>query len=840
MPDSNGKTRILIHFRRQYLLFLVVILLFMGIFAVMLIYQNQQYIELDNKILLRHFHEYRILIDDRLKRINDEMEELRIAAETDLFDSANGGSAMPFAFGMMKEEGEKFHLDGIPDKYRDFIAVNLTGIGELKGRSTGFNRTLRMGLSLMDDFRGFKNGVPEVRFIYSYTREKTYVQHPWEPSSSFSFNEGLFDYEIWKSSLPDKNPDRKVLWAKLYFDDGGQGLMTSCVVPVYDGEKFLGIIGADLTVDFLNTISGSFEPERRGRMIIYDQAGNLLACPGVISSKDKEIRKLAEGLPTGLPAKSEDILKNPKDSYVEKNGWKMMSADLASSPFRILYVEPSRSAFKILLDRLGYATIGIIACMFLIMIYTIASVHLNFVLPSRKLVSYVLAKASGLELAVENGVPGFWRPWFKTVREMFERDEKLNRELKERNDELERKNKEMSEHIKARDLAEKEKIKLEEQLKQSEKMRVIGQLAGGVAHDFNNQLAVILGYSEILQMELAGDKGLSQYARNIYIASKRSADLTKQLLAFSRQGKYQSVPVNIHDIIWEVITLLGRSIDKRIRINQNFSAEKHMVMGDPSQLHNAVLNISINARDAMPNGGSILLGTRNIEMGDGNPLGLLPGDYMEISIADTGIGMDDETKKRIFEPFFTTKKKGEGTGLGLAAVYGTVKNHGGGIEVASEPGKGASFMIYLPAVDIKFQHGDVTGELKPVEPVLQKFRILVIDDEEVFCQMLKDVMRPAGYYVESVSNGHEALEHYRKSWGNIDLVLLDMLMPEVNGYDTFMEMRKINPKLRTVIMTGYSIDSDVRKLMDAGALHVMQKPFDPLELLQKLKDILAS
>ncbi|OGV36970.1 MAG: hypothetical protein A2X48_00360 [Lentisphaerae bacterium GWF2_49_21] len=839
MPDSNGKSRILVHFRRQYLLFLAVILLFMGAFIALLFYQNRQYVELDNRILLRHFHEYRSLIDEKLKRINDEMEELRIAAETDLFDSGNTGAAMPFAFGMMKEDGGKFHLDGIPDKHRDLIAVNLTGIGELKGRGAEFYRTLRMGLSLMDDFRGFKKGVPELKFVYSYTKEKTYVQHPWEPSSSFSFNEGLFEYEIWKSSLPEKNSGRKILWAKLYFDDGGQGLMTTCVVPVYDMDRFVGIIGADLSVDFLNTIAGNFEPERRGRMIIYDQEGNLLACPGVISSKDKAIRKLDEGLPAGLLGNIGDVLKIPKDISRESGGWKVMTAGLDSSPFRILYVEPSRSEFGVLMDRLGYATLGIIACMLLIMIYTMASVHLNFVLPSKKFISYVLERSSGAGSGSDEKVPGFWKPWFRTVGEMFDRNARLNGEIKERNEELEKKNLELSEHINARDIAEKEKLKLEEQLKQSEKMRVIGQLAGGVAHDFNNQLAIILGYSEILQMELAGNQLLCKYAKNIYVASKRSGDLTKQLLAFSRQGKYQSLPVNMHDIIWEVITLLNRSIDKRIRLIQNFSADMHMTMGDASQLHNAILNIAINARDAMPGGGSILIETRNIAMEAGNSMNIPAGNYIEVRISDTGTGMDGETQKRIFEPFFTTKKKGEGTGLGLAAVYGTVKNHNGGVEVISELGKGTTFRICLPAVDVKFQQNEQDGNLRSVAPVQKKFRILVIDDETVFCQMLADILSPLGYDVKNLGNGQEALEYYTDSWDRIDLVLLDMLMPEMNGHDTFMKMRSINPKLKAIVMTGYSVDSDVRKMLDAGALHVMQKPFDPLELLQKMKDILA-
>ncbi|OGV56932.1 MAG: hypothetical protein A2X45_12755 [Lentisphaerae bacterium GWF2_50_93] len=841
MPDSNGKTMILVHFRRQYLLFLLVVLACMGAFIALLLHQNRQYIDDDNKILLRHFLEYKTIIDTRLGRINDEMEELRITAETDLFDSSHAGPAMPFAHTLMKDTAEgKFHLDDIDDSFKDYITVNLTGTGTLKGRSPDFHRVLRMGLKLMGDFKGFGKGVPELRFIYSYTREKTYVQHPWEPSSSFSFNEGLYDYEIWKSSLPENNPGRKVFWAKLYFDDGGQGLMTTCVVPVYDSDKFVGIIGADITVDFLNTIAEDFEPERKGRMMIYDQENNLLACPGVIDSKGKSIKKISDGLPPGLLKEIGSKLDIPSDSITETGGWKVMASELTSCPFKILYAVPVRPSLMILIDRLGYAAVGVIACMFLIMLCTIAGTHRNFVLPSKSFLSYVLARSAGAEPPSSGKVPGFWKPWFRTVGEMFDKNEKLNMEIKDRNSELEKKNLELSEHIRARDMAEKEKLKLEEQLRQSEKMRAVGQLAGGIAHDFNNQLAIIIGYAEVLQMELHGNPMLSKYVKNIYGASRRSADLTKQLLVFSHQGKYQSVPVNMHDIVCEVITLLGRSIDKRIRFLQNLDAELHIVIGDPSQLHNSILNIAINARDAMPQGGRISFESRNKMLDGGNPSDLPAGNYIEISISDTGTGMDEETQKRIFEPFFTTKKKGEGTGLGLAAVYGAMKNHGGAIEVSSEVGKGTVFRIFLPVVDIKLQHDDDGGGSGAISPLLHKFRILVIDDEDVFCQMLVDVIRSAGYEVAALGNGLEALEYYRENWKDVDLVILDMFMPEMNGHDTFMKMRDINPEARAIIMSGYITDSDVRKMLDAGALHVMQKPFDPLELLQKLKDILVN
>jgi len=248
--------------------------------------------------------------------------------------------------------------------------------------------------------------------------------------------------------------------------------------------------------------------------------------------------------------------------------------------------------------------------------------------------------------------------------------------------------------------AEDTRRDLEDRLRQAEKMQALGELAGGIAHDFNNQLAGIMGYAEMIRKRVTDDERLTRYAETILKVSRRSSSLVAQLLAFARKGKRRPLDIDVHELLGEVITLLERSIDGRIKIKRMFCPGAPAVTGDPTQLQNALLNLAINARDAMPEGGRLTFATKIVDLDEdyccNHTYEITPGRYVRIAVSDTGIGMDAETQKRIFEPFFTTKEAGKGTGMGLAAVYGAVKNHDGSINVASEPARGATFNVYLP------------------------------------------------------------------------------------------------------------------------------------------------
>jgi len=380
--------------------------------------------------------------------------------------------------------------------------------------------------------------------------------------------------------------------------------------------------------------------------------------------------------------------------------------------------------------------------------------------------------------------------------------------------------------------------RMEEQLRQSEKMKAIGQLAGGVAHDFNNQLSGIMGYAEMLVARL-DDKTLREYAECIQRASRRSADLTRDLLAFSRKGKMLSVHVNIHKAIEEVVAILQHSLDKRIEIKINFKANPATIMGDPSQIQNVLLNLAINARDAMPTGGELVFSTENVKagesrMGEGFPENLR-GRCLKISISDTGIGMDKETVKHIFEPFFTTKEIGKGTGMGLPSAYGTVQNHHGAINVSSELGRGTVFSIYFPLVDDKAEQE--IAEKLGTAPAMEA-NIMLVEDEELVRGMEVRILDSLGYKTIVCKDGAEAVEIYRKTWKSIDLVILDLIMPRMNGRETFLSIRKINPDVKVIVSSGFSIDGEAQCIIDMGAKGFIQKPFNIAELDKSIKDVL--
>ncbi|MHC4916131.1 MAG: hybrid sensor histidine kinase/response regulator, partial [Planctomycetota bacterium] len=382
--------------------------------------------------------------------------------------------------------------------------------------------------------------------------------------------------------------------------------------------------------------------------------------------------------------------------------------------------------------------------------------------------------------------------------------------------------------------AREETRALEDRLRQGEKMQAIGELAGGVAHDFNNQLAAIMGCAEMLQRKL-GDDALARYADIIVKACARAADVTGQLLAFARKGKLRTAPVNVHAVVDEVVALLEHSIDKRIRVRRKLRATRPTVMGDPTQLQNALLNIAINARDAMPDGGYLTFASESADLGEEEILALPyqmdPGPYVRVSISDTGVGMDARTRKHIFEPFFTTKQVGKGTGMGLAAVYGTVKSHRGAIEVESAPGKGSTFSVLLPVGEPDESGGDAGDEA----PLSRRAAcVLVVDDEELVREAATGMLGELGYEAIACATGKEAAGIYAERWREIDVVLLDMVMPAMNGAETFAALREINPDVKAVLSSGYSLDGEAQQLLEDGAVSFVQKPYRAADLAAQL------
>lgn len=382
----------------------------------------------------------------------------------------------------------------------------------------------------------------------------------------------------------------------------------------------------------------------------------------------------------------------------------------------------------------------------------------------------------------------------------------------------------VSRDITERKQSESEKQDLEEAYHHSQKMEAIGTLAGGIAHDFNNLLTGILGHAELLKMTLPENEEAMQGLSVIEKAAMRGKDLTGQLLGFARKGRYREVAVNLNQAIEEVCALLDRTIDKKIVVRCLPGDEAPMVSGDPGQLNQLILNLAVNALDAMPDGGelSIVAGIDDVTDNGNRQLDLAPGRYAFVEVRDTGIGMSPELMLHIFEPYFTDKDDVTHTGMGLAMVYGVAKNHGGAIHVESREGEGSRFKLYLP-----FVHREETREERQGGQDLQEKEgsILVVDDEKLVRDMAGTMLDKLGYRVELAADGHEAVDYYRDHWQSIDLVIVDMIMPTMGGIDCVQALKAINPVVNVIITTGYSQDRLAEDMQREKIDGFLQKPF---------------
>jgi two-component system, cell cycle sensor histidine kinase and response regulator CckA len=392
--------------------------------------------------------------------------------------------------------------------------------------------------------------------------------------------------------------------------------------------------------------------------------------------------------------------------------------------------------------------------------------------------------------------------------------------------------------ISERRAAEAEKRKLEAQLLQSQKLESLGTLAGGIAHDFNNLLGGILGYAEMLKLEARPGDSVYESADVIETAATRARELTRQLLGFARKGKHQNTAVLLKHTIQEVVSLLGRTLNKNVHIVQSLRAGDAAILGDPAQLHQVLLNLALNASDAMPEGGVLEFetGLRDAQELRKTHPEAAAGPYVWVSVADSGMGISPEIRDRIFEPFFTTKEPGRGTGMGLAMVYGIVKNHGGFIELRSDVGKGTRFTLYFPLVNEQA----ASARREPVQAAVKgSGRILLVDDESVVRTMAGKMLERLGFTVIPVADGQEAAEYYAAHRDDIDLVLLDMIMPRVSGRECFQRLREINPDVHVVLTTGYGQDSAAQQIIDEGAVGFIQKPYQSAELFEVINRALA-
>jgi PAS domain S-box-containing protein len=384
-------------------------------------------------------------------------------------------------------------------------------------------------------------------------------------------------------------------------------------------------------------------------------------------------------------------------------------------------------------------------------------------------------------------------------------------------------------------LAEMEKRKLENQLQQAQKMEAIGNLAGGIAHDFNNILMGMQGNTSLMLLNIDTSHPHYDKLKSIEKYIENGAALTKQLLGFARGGKYEVRTTDLNELIGKTARMFGRT-KKEIKIHTSQLREIWNVEVDQGQIEQVLLNIFVNAWHAMPDGGDLHLMTENVSIDDdfNMPFKVEAGKYVKISIIDTGTGMDKAIQQRVFEPFFTTKEMGRGTGLGLASAYGIVKNHGGFIDVFSEPGKGATFSIYLPASE-----KEVMEETDAAEIVLKGDEtLLLVDDEEMIIEVGEQILQALGYKVLPAISGKEALKIYQNKKDSIDMVILDMIMPGMGGGETYDNLKQINPDIKVLLSSGYSISGQAAEILERGCDGFIQKPFKLRQLSVKIREIL--
>jgi nitrogen-specific signal transduction histidine kinase len=385
-----------------------------------------------------------------------------------------------------------------------------------------------------------------------------------------------------------------------------------------------------------------------------------------------------------------------------------------------------------------------------------------------------------------------------------------------------------------------ERKQLEDQLRQSQKMEAVGQLAGGIAHDFNNLLTAITGYSTLGLRHIDENHRVTGYLEEIKKAGDRAANLTRQLLAFSRKQILQPLPLNLNDIVSDINKLLERLIGEDIQLSVKLGRDLRRIKVDPGQIEQVLVNLAVNARDAMPRGGKLTIETASVELSQeyaDRHIGLQAGPYVVLSVSDNGTGMDEKTKERIFEPFFTTKEKDKGTGLGLSTVYGIVKQSGAHIAVYSEVDHGTTFKIYLPEHDAPEATEPATV---PIGSWGGSETVLLVEDEDAVRGLARQILEQEGYSVLEASRGEEAISLCAAYEQPIELLLTDVVMPETSGKEVADRLLTMRPEIKVLFMSGYTDEAIVHHGVLDPKVQFIQKPFTPVALAKKVREVIDS
>ena len=952
-----GNDRVSRFHTRQAFLILIVFVMLLAAFFVLLVEKYNISQRYEKEMLSRRFEERVSYLDNLLAIVTSSIDGMRMVAENDLTLSRSGeASEKSIVFKSLKESDDRtrYHLDTFSSPLTRDMIGNLTGLGSFRNRDRDYYRDINMALNLNTLFCSASKAIKNAAWIY-YTSKNNFLNiYPWVSSTDFKFSTELYTHEFYTLGLPENNPYKKRFWTKVYVDEYGKGLMTTCAAPVYDRDRFMGTVAIDLTVDFLNTVIKNFSPQP-GTMFLVNQKGQVLAHPTLITSDDREPRSLKEALPAVLRKHSGRLPLLPDREISRINSFNILKAGMHQAPWQVVYIEPASSFWVSLQHSIGIGPVIVLAMMLVMVTVVFAVTRRQFILPSEMFVNYIMARSKRGPTQADRKIPRVWKPWFAAVEGVFSENDRLAQALQGQNDRLELRvkqrtaqlEKEIEDRKRAQETLRESEEKfrtitasakdaiimidtggcisywneaaedifgfvsgeimgknlcklissehycrafgedssefrktgkglaigrtveltalrsdgeefpveisassvnlkgewhaigivrdisrrkqLEEKLRQAQKMEALGLLAGGVAHDLNNILTGILSYPDLLLMQIPEDSAFRGPLQAIKEAGKRAAAIVHDLVTLARRGVPVKEVVNLNDIISEYLTSPEyeklKSYHPDIEVETCLDPELRNIMGSPVHLSKTVMNLVLNAAEAMADGGKLLISTAN-NLNTGNAMhreGNEESECVILEVSDTGIGISPEDQKRIFEPFYTKKKMGRsGTGLGLAVVWGTVKDHNGDCEVHSNQGEGTTFRLFFPLT-----RQERAGQVSISSPEFYMGRgehILVVDDVKEQREIVYEILSRLGYSVATASSGEEAVEYVKAN--SVDLLILDMVMePGMDGLDTYRRIVEVRNGMRAVIASGFSGDGRIKKTQELGAGAYVKKPY---------------
>lgn len=742
-----------------------------------------------------HLNRYRAVLAQQIDRLNNALEELQ---RTTLFllnlnpDPEENIDAWLQAEDFAVDEDGFFQSRTLLDAFRKGVApayaISFSWGQDLRTDSRA-RRRLYSHRAIGPHLKHIHDRLGDVGWIYYQDAGNTALQYPYiDQRTAISSDFDWRTYHTYLSVCPENNPERQIQWTTPTVDYAGEGLILSVSIPVWRNDVFIGLWSIDLPIRYLYRDFALTKPFPDQIQFIVNQKGMLLLHDNLHAEVDQPKGQVFLHSLTELGGQWADF---ELDTILAKEGDVLPMTDVAGTKWIFCHTHVPGVEWTVFCG---------------------------------------LPESSMEEVAVEGLRQAFQQIGDGNFSYRVESPSKSYSNLVE----------EFNEMSLRLSQAEQHRATIENQLRAAQKMEAIGRLAGGVAHDYNNMINVIMGYAEMVLEELTEDDQIYKYIQQIYKAGRRSMDLTRQLLAFARCQTVAPKVLDINQAVSSMLNMLQRLIGEDIELVWNPCEQIWPIKIDPSQIDQILANLCVNARDATSGAGKVVIETANIEVDEAfcvlNP-GLVPGKYAQMVVSDNGMGIDRKTIDKIFEPFFSTKAIGRGTGLGLATVYGIVRQNRGMINVRSEPGIGTSFTVYLPrATDLSLE----TQFSNPVEiPCGHNETLLLVEDEISVLELAETMLKQLGYRVLAANSPAEAIHIAEQHPELIDLMISDVIMPELNGRDLANRIRALFPDLPVLYMSGYTANI----ITDRGFLdkdvYLIQKPFSKKELAIKVREVLT-